>query len=131
MEEELIDKIELDNGLTLEIHDRSRKVAGDRWLVSFEARIDVEVKPEYFQGEAGAKPAFDAIHKAVGDKVTYSFEKSRSFIAATEKSEVLEGLKERFLTTTRPYFSSADFPRNIILSEYKAAQEAYKLSTQQ
>ena len=131
MEEKLIDKIELDNGLTLEIYDRSRRVAGDRWLVSFEARIDVEVKSQYFEGQDAADPTIDAIQKAVGDKVTYSFEKSRNFIADTEKDEVFEGLKERFLTTTRLYFSNANFPRNIILSEYQAAQRFSKLSTQQ
>ena len=131
MEEKLIDKIELENGLTLELYDRSRKVAGDRWLVCFEARIDVEVKSQYFKCLDAVDPTIDTIQKAVGDKVTYSYEKSRNFIAATEKNEVLEGLKERFLTTTRPYFSSANFPRNIILSKYQAAQRSSKLSTQQ
>jgi hypothetical protein len=122
MEEKLIDKIELDNGLTLELYDRSKKVAGDRWLVSFEARIDVRVDPQYFEGKDPASPPFDVIKKALGDKVTYSREKTRNFIAATEKDEVWEGLRERFLTTTRPYFSSANFPRNIILSKYQATQ---------
>ncbi|MBW2170477.1 MAG: hypothetical protein JRF69_00620 [Deltaproteobacteria bacterium] len=131
MEEKLIDKIELQNGLTLELHDRSRKVAGDRWLVSFEARIDIEVDPQYFEGQDAGTPPLDAIQRAVGDKVTYSYEKSRNFIAATEKDEVFEGLKERFLTATLPYFSSANFPRNIILSEYRAAQRSSKLLNQQ
>jgi hypothetical protein len=131
MEEKLIDKIALENGLTLEIHDRSRKVAVDRWLVSFEARIDVEVKPEYFQDEAGAKPSFNAIQKAVGKEVTYSYEKSRHFVAETEKDDVFQGLKDRFLTTTLPYLSNAKFPRNTILLQFKAAQGAPKPSEQQ
>jgi hypothetical protein len=38
MREKLVDKIALDNGLTLELWDRSRQVAGDRWLVCFVAR---------------------------------------------------------------------------------------------
>jgi hypothetical protein len=131
MEEKLIDKIKLDNGLTLEIYDRSKEVVAGRWLVSFQARIDVKVDPQYFEGRDIESPSFDAIQKALGDKVTYSCEKSRNFISETEKDEVLEGLKERFLTITRPYFSSANLPRNIILSEYQAAQRSSKLSTQQ
>lgn len=128
MEQKLIDKIALENGLTLEIHDRSRKVAGDRWLVSFEARIDVKVKPEYFQDEAGAEPSFDAIRKAVGKEVSYAYQKSRHFIAETEKNNVFEGLKDRFLTTTLPYLSNPKFPRNTILSQFKAARGTPKPS---
>ena len=128
MEEKLIDTIALENGLMLEIHDRSRKVAGDRWLVSFEARIDVEVKPEYFQDEAGTKPSFDAIQKAVGKAVSYSYEKSRHFVAEAEKDDVLKGLKDRFLAATLPYLSNAKFPRNTILWQFKTAQSVHRAS---
>jgi hypothetical protein len=48
MEGTLIEQMKLENGLTLEMFDLSRLVAGGRWLVSFEARIEVRVKPEYF-----------------------------------------------------------------------------------
>jgi len=71
MEGKLIDKVRLENGLTLELYDRSRRVAGDRWLVSFVARIDVEVKPEYFQDHDTPNISFDDIRAAVADKATY------------------------------------------------------------
>lgn len=131
MEEKLIHRIALENGLTLELFDRSREVVPGRWLVSFEARIDVKVDPQYFEGRDTESPSLIAMQKALGDKVTYSYEKSRNFIAATEKDEILEGLKERFLTITRPYFSSVNFPRNIILREYQAAQKSSKLLNRQ
>lgn len=115
----LIDKIELENGLTLELHDRSRPVAGDRWLVSFLARIDVEVKPEYFEGQDSANLSFDAIQKGVGDKVTYRYEKTRNFISETEKDDVLKGLKDRFLNVSLGYLSSPDFARKLILRKYE------------
>ncbi|MES0349555.1 MAG: hypothetical protein ABUK19_02445 [Desulfobacteria bacterium] len=122
MEERLIDKMELKNGLTLECYDHSRPVAGDRWLVSFEARIDVPVNAECLESPDSENPSFDAIRKAVGERVTYSYEKSRHFIEETEKDKVFKGLKERFLETTLTYFSSAEFPRNIILSRYQEVQ---------
>jgi hypothetical protein len=126
MEERLVDKIKLENGLTLEIYDLSRRVAGDGWLVSFVARIDVAVTPEYFGDQGSGNPSFDAVRKAVGERVTYSYEKSRHFIEETEKDKVFKGLKERFLETTFPYFSSANFPRNVILSKYQEVQEGSK-----
>ncbi len=122
MEVKLIDKIKLENGLTLELYDCSRWVTGDRWLVSFEARIDVAVTPEYFGDQGSGNPSLDAVRKAVGEKATYRYEKSRQLIEEREKDEVFKGLKERFLETTLPYFSSANFPRNVILSKYQQAQ---------
>jgi hypothetical protein len=109
MEERLIDKMKLENGLILEFYDHSRRVAGDRWLVRFEARIDVAARPEFFEDQGSGHPSFDAIRKAVGERVTYSYEKSRLFIEETEKDKVT-------------YFSSAEFPRNIILSRYQEVQ---------
>jgi hypothetical protein len=126
MKEKLIDKISLENGLTLELYDRSRPVAGDRWLVSLMARIDVKVDPRYFKGQDAANPPFDDIRRAVGDKVTYAYEKTRNFIAEAQREAVFGGLKERFLSTTLTYFSSANFPRNIILSRYREVKGGSK-----
>ena len=120
-QEEVIDQIMLENGLILEIYDRSRQVAGDRWLVSLEARMDIAVTSEYFN-QGSENPGLDAIREVVGEKVTYRYEKSRQFIAEKEKDEVFKGIKERFLETTLSYFSSANFPHNIILSRYQQAQ---------
>jgi hypothetical protein len=122
MQKKLIDKIKLENGLAIELYDRSRRVAGDRWLVGFEARIDIGVKPEYFQGQGSGNPSFDSIREVLGEKITYSCEKSRQFIEETQKDKVLQGIKERFVETTLTYFSGRNFPRNMILSKYEQAQ---------
>ncbi len=122
MEGKQIDKIKLENGLTMELYDCSRPVAGDRWLVSLAARIEVEVRPEYFEGINSPDDPLDAIREAVGDKATYRHEKTRNFIAKTEKDDVFKLLKERFLAASIGYLSSADFPRKLILRQYKQAQ---------
>ena len=49
IEKKLVDEMTLDNGITLELWDESRPLAGDRWMVSFVARIQVPVEPEYFK----------------------------------------------------------------------------------
>jgi hypothetical protein len=121
LEEKPIEKIKLDNGLTLEIYDHSRPVAGDRWLVSFVARVEVRVKGEYFKGTLTPHIPFEQIRKAVGDKTHYHHEKRRNFIAETEKDAVFRGLKERFLDTNLGYLSSPHFPRKLILSKYQTA----------
>ena len=122
MEGKQIDKIKLENGLTMELYDCSRPVAGDRWLVSLVARIEVEVRPEYFEGKHTPDDPLDAIQAALGDKATYRHEKTRNFIAETEKDDVFKLLKERFLAASTGYLSSADFPRKLIMLQYKKAQ---------
>lgn len=131
MQEKLIDRIKLENGLTLELYDSSRHVAGDRWLVSLLARVEAQVKPEYFQDEDAPDLPFEAIRAAVGEKATYRHEKTRNFIAETQKDDVFTGLKERFLEANLGYLSSADFPRKLILKQYGEAQVKLKRWTRQ
>lgn len=119
MQEKPVDIIKLDNGLILEIHDRSRRVAEDRWLVSFVARINIPVKPEYFGEMNGVGIAVEKIQKTVGKTVAYDYEKKRNFVVEDEKDRVFNGLKERFLTATLPYLSRTGFPRKVILSKYQ------------
>lgn len=122
MEEKPIDKIRLDNGLTLELYDRSRRVAGDRWLVSFAARLEVGLKREYFEGRHEPDVPFEGIREAVGDKAVYYHEKTRNLVAETEKDEVFRGLKERFLDANLVYLSSPEFPLKLILRQYQEAE---------
>jgi hypothetical protein len=122
MEEKPIDTIRLDNRLTLELYDRSKRVAGDRWQVCLAARLEVGLKREYFEGRHEPAVPFEHIREAVGDKAVYHHEKTRNFIAETEKDEVFRGLKERFLDANLVYISSPDFPLKLILRQYQEAQ---------
>ena len=122
MDEKLVDKIKLENGLTLEVYDRSRLVAEDLWVVSFVARIDVEVRPEHCESLQTQGLAFEDIRAAAGEKVSYCNEKTRNYIAETEKDEVFRELKERFLSANLDYLSSPDFPRKLILRQYHEAK---------
>lgn len=45
-----IETIDLDNHLRLEIWDLSRTLPGDRWLVADEARMDIPLDREHFDG---------------------------------------------------------------------------------
>ena len=120
MRKKLLTKINLDNGLTLELYDQSKILAGDRWLVLVIASVNVDVKKEYFEGFDSDVP-FNEIKASLGEKVTYSYEKSRHFIDESEKDEVLLSLKDNYLKSDLQYLSSPEFPQKLILSKYRQA----------
>lgn len=126
MEGTLIQRVKLDNGLTLEMFDLSRHVAGGRWLVSFEARIEVKVRPEYFVEDSRTHVDLEGIQALLGEIVTYRHTKGRNFIAESEKDTFLKVLKERFLDATLCYLSSPEFPRRLIIRRYQQALSQYR-----
>jgi len=118
-ENELIDTIELENGLTLEILDRSKQIAGDRWFVSFAARVEIEVRPELFEGDEISEDQIKGIQALAGEKASYRYENQRNFIDDTEKEKVSRKLKEDFLDSNLKYLSSPNFPKKLILSKIR------------
>ena len=116
---ELTDTIELSNGLTLEILDRSKQIAGDRWFVSFVASVEIEVRPELFEGDEISETQMKGIQALAGEKASYQYENQRNFIDDTEKETVSRKLKEDFLDTNLKYLSSPEFPKKLILSKLR------------
>ena len=123
----LVERMRLDNGLVLEMYDRSRPVAGDRWMIVFAARIEVAVKPELFPNITTPDPSFEDLRRVVGDKAVYRYEKVRNFIDAKHKDEVLKALKEHFLRTSLGYLSSTQFPQKLLLRAYIDAQHPERM----
>jgi len=119
LENESNDKIELSNGLTLELLDRSRKIAGDRWVVSFAARVEIDVNPGSLVGDEFSEDQLKGIQALAGEKACYNYETQRNFVADTKKDEILNELRERFLDTNLEYLSSPVFPKKLILSKLK------------
>ena len=123
MHEKLIEKIALDNGLNLELWDRSRPVAGDRWLVCFVARAIVPVELKYLKQENDESLTLESVRNIVGQQAVYTRQKESHFVDVKEKNGVFENLKNAFLDTNLGYLSSPDFPRKFIMKVYGEAQE--------
>jgi len=112
-------KIVLRNGLILELLDRSRRIAGDRWLVSFAARVEIDIETEYLAGDNLLEDQIKGIQAVAGEKACYNYENQRNFVADTEKDEMLKEFRKRFLDTNLEYLSSPVFPKKLILSKLK------------
>jgi hypothetical protein len=108
--------IPLENGLTLELFDESRPMAGDRWLVLLLARMEVPLDP----GLLGSGPEGDrllgALRREHGDRLEYRAELKKHFVDEQEKDRVLEGFANIVLQEKRPYLAHPDFARRFALS---------------
>ncbi len=117
MEEKRIKQIQLDNRLTLELFDASRKVAGDRWRVTLVTRIEIPV--DAVSGDPDeALPPTETLRSALGDPVLFEQIKHRNFIADSEKEAVFEDLCRNFNDTALSYLGHPAFPRRYVLKKF-------------
>jgi hypothetical protein len=122
MDTSLFRKIDLENGLELEIYDVSRKLAGDRWYVGFIARVEIPIS--FLAGHADA-PELDIekMKDVLGETVRFEQKRDRHYIDEKEKDIFLNDLIDDFLVSTLPYFSETDFAKKYALKVYKQKLE--------
>ncbi len=115
---QLIQKIELENGLVLEFYDGSRKIAGDRYRVTLIANIRISVRSiDLKEDFPGVEP--QALLRALGETVTFEKKMERNFIDAGKKDACLNALRDSFLSGTRSYLSHPEFARKFIFKTYR------------
>ena len=117
----LISQHHLANGLTLELWDHCRAVAGDRWFVLLETRIAVPVKEDTLPPEL--KPTADQVVNALGNEIIFSRTEERNFISLTELPVLLKDMQDRVLKLAPGYFGHPDFAARFIRAKFAERQE--------
>lgn len=113
----LIKKIDLENGLQLELYDASKKVAGDRWLVKLIAKMDIPVK-NYLK-DMGSDMDADDVLRILGETICFEKPMERNFVDNNEKEILLNDFLDMFIDVSVPYFSTLNFPKQFIVKKYK------------
>jgi hypothetical protein len=119
MKEKLIKTLDLENGLQLNVYDASRKLVGDRWLVSLIVRMDVPVTGALKANSLESMENIDEIKDMLGDSVLYEKKREKIFVDKTEKERVFKELCDMFLNSSLNYLSKNAFPKQYILKTYK------------
>lgn len=117
----LIHRQALPNGLTLELWDHSRPVAGDRWFTQLKSRIAIPVRPDILPPDL--KPMADQVVAALGPEIVFSHEEERNFIAASAHPSLLKEMQDRILQMAPGYFGHKDFAAKFIRKTYAASRE--------
>lgn len=118
MEDNFVKAMELKNNLQLKIYDKSKKMAGDRWLVSLLAQIKIPVDatvkllPDPDCGK-------EEITKLLGNEVLFEQKRERFFIDESKKESVFTEICDHFLKSTINYLSHPDFPGKYVKIKFR------------
>ena len=123
MKEKLIKTIDLENGMKLNFYDGSRKMAGDRWLVSLIIRMEIPVTEVSMNEGSESTKSVDEIKNVLGEKILFEQKRERIFVNETEKQAAIEELCDFFLDSTLGYLSSKAFPKQYVLKKYREKVE--------
>ncbi len=112
---ELIEEIELKNGLVMRLYDRSRRVAGDRWYVALVAEMEIPVDVEALAREyMGPKEdVLDFVEKH-GKSVPFSMKRERNFIDEKERKSVFQEMVRAFKDSCTGYMGHDSFGPNYV-----------------
>ena len=123
MEKRLIETITLPNGLILELWDKSSQMAGDRWLISLLAKMEVPVLPEYFSTLDNSEQAYLDLVAAYGDPLVFTQEKTRHFVDEKDSTDMLAGLCQRFKDNLLLYLGNPRFAYLYVMKKYGDLQD--------
>ena len=116
--EKLYKTIDIGNGLKIEIFDGSKNIVGDRWLVTFIARMEIQISETYPLKDNQYTVNIDDIIKTLGAKVVFEKKIERFFIDEKVKNDVFYELYELFSKNILSYLSNPEFPKRFIMKRY-------------
>lgn len=123
MEEKLIKTMDLTNGMQLNFYDASRRLAGDRWLISLIIRMEIPVTEVSINHGEKSMESVDEIKKVLGEKVLFELKRERIFVADSEKQTVFEEVYDFFIDSVLGYLSNKAFPKRYVLKKYREKVE--------
>jgi hypothetical protein len=115
----LIKKIPLENGLVICMYDHTRRYYGDFYHVKIEIVCEITLNEEYFENLDDYADA----QIILGKSVSYRRFMEQMGVPSTGIERAREVLIENFKEHSAPYFSSANFPRKLVLSHYDKSKK--------
>lgn len=112
---ELVETINLPNGLKLTITDSSRRIAADTIKVELNFQVKIEVLESFF----ASSDDHQKVKNALGNELTYEHKMERSFVYDKDEESVRAALLDTFKNNSLAYLSSPNFAKKMALSQLK------------
>jgi hypothetical protein len=113
----------LENQLTIELLDASRKIAADRWQVELVMRIDIPVAEHWFSSPQAQPAPLEKLVSALGQNTRFEYRDVRNFVADQEKTALFKSMSDNLLAMAPRYYSHPDFAARFIVKQYAAHQK--------
>ena len=111
--------ITLENGLTINIYDRTKRYYEAFYLVKLEVICEVPLHIDFFATESD----FLEAKKLLGDFVVYRRTLEHMGVPSSELDNSKKSLLRNFERNSIPYFAAAHFPQKIVVSEFTGAMK--------
>jgi len=110
--------------ISMNFIDRSRKIAGDRWLVELVGEMDIPITQDFWAAVSeNDAHLLHSIQKKLGDRLRFSISRIRNFVADDDKEAVLDELMSRFEENILPYMDTPDFVRKLFMKNFNEARK--------
>jgi hypothetical protein len=109
---ELIEVINLPNGLKLNIFDLSREIAADTVKVEITFTADIDLKESFFTNLED----YLQVKNIFGDTLTYEYKMERTFVKKEKQNSVREELLNTFKANSLNYLGADNFAQKLALA---------------
>ena len=122
---EILEQRKLENNMTVTVHDQSKKMAGDRWLIKIVCEAELPVDEEFFSRLPEEDIELQAeVREIMAGSVLFSVAKERTFVAETERVALVERMVEEIMANMVTYLNRPEFPERLFASKYRELREA-------
>lgn len=108
----LIEEINLPNGLKLTITDFSRRIAADTIKIELVYQMKVPLSESFF----ASREDYQTVVNAFGPVMTYEHKMERTFVRYREETSVRDELLTTFKQNKMNYLASPNFAKKMALS---------------
>ncbi len=108
----LIEEINLPNGLKLTITDLSRRIAADTIKIELVCQMKVGLSESFF----ASREDYQTVVNVFGPVMTYEHKMERTFVRYKEEASVREELLTTFKQNKMNYLASTNFAKKMAIS---------------
>ena len=94
-------------------------MAGDRWLVTLEARLDIRLDKVNLDPFPEKEKVLKALRASYGTTIRYRYKQHKHFVSLDQKERVFHDFLETFKKNIIPYLSRRGFARSLVLSKQR------------
>lgn len=109
----------LENQLTLNLFDASRKMAADRWLVEVVLQIEVPVRAKWFDDKLTPPAPLADMTAVLGECFNFEYRDRRTFVDAGEKDALVDKMRADLIAMAPRYYGHPAFAARLISKRYR------------